>query len=51
MHHVDSFGITLKGRHNVVRNNILTFCCGSGFNRRFKGQAKDYEAGEMSISS
>ncbi len=43
VHDIGSFGVTLKGQHNRVRNNIFAFCGDSGFNRLFKAHAKDYE--------
>ena len=33
VHHIDSYGVTLKGQHNVVRDNIFAYCGDSGFNR------------------
>jgi len=49
VHHIDSFGVTLKGQHNVVRNNIFAFCGDSGFNRLFKSHAKDYEYDQSTL--
>ncbi|MFO7903606.1 MAG: right-handed parallel beta-helix repeat-containing protein [Pirellulaceae bacterium] len=49
VHHIDSFGVTLKGQHNVVRNNIFAFCGDSGFNRLFKAHAQDFEYDQSSL--
>lgn len=49
VHHIDSFGVTLKGQHNVVRHNIFAFCGDSGFNRLFKAHAKDYEYDQSTL--
>jgi hypothetical protein len=49
VHHIDSYGVTLKGQHNVVRNNIFAFCGDSGFNRLFKAHAKDYEYDQSAL--
>ncbi len=49
VHHIDSFGVTLKGQHNVVRNNIFALCGDSGFNRLFKAHAKDFEYDQSTL--
>jgi len=49
VHHIDSFGVTLKGQHNVVRNNVFACCGDSGFNRLFKSHARDYEYDQSTL--
>ncbi len=50
VHDIGSFGVTLKGQHNRVRNNIFAFCGDSGFNRLFKAHAKDFAYDQSSLT-
>lgn len=50
VHDIGSFGITLKGQHNRVRNNMFAFCGDSGFNRLFKAHAKDFKYDQSSLT-
>ncbi len=42
-HHIDSFGLMMKGQRNVVRHNIFAFCGDSGLNRLVDASLKDAE--------